>query len=73
MYMWNQVSCTKSYYANIKTSSPYNQWSYLKMSCPHHIISQRFCQWEASHQDASRWTSNSQSDAIHPVVQDWEV
>jgi hypothetical protein len=35
--MWNQVSCTKSYYANIETSSPYNQWLYLEMSCPHHI------------------------------------
>jgi hypothetical protein len=31
-----QVSCTKSYYANIETSSLYNQWSYPKMSCPHH-------------------------------------
>jgi hypothetical protein len=35
MYMWNQVSCTKSYYANVETSSPYNQWLYLKVSCPH--------------------------------------
>ena len=35
MYMWNQVNCTKNHYANIGISSPYNQWSYLKVSCPH--------------------------------------
>ncbi|KAG2630859.1 hypothetical protein PVAP13_3KG554432 [Panicum virgatum] len=38
MYMWNQVNCTKSYCANIKTSSPYNQWSYLMVSYPHQFI-----------------------------------
>ena len=35
MYIWNQVSCTKNYYANVETSSPSNQWSYPKVSCPH--------------------------------------
>ena len=35
MYMWNQVNYTKNYYTNIVVSSPYNQWSYLKVSCPH--------------------------------------
>jgi hypothetical protein len=35
MYMWNQVNCTQNYYANIGTSAPYNQWSYLLVSCPH--------------------------------------
>ena len=38
MYIWNQVSCTKSYYANVETSSPSNQWSYPKVSCPHRTI-----------------------------------
>ena len=31
MYIWNLVSCTKSYYANVETSSPSNQWSYPKV------------------------------------------
>ena len=38
MYIWNQVSCTKSYYANVEMSSPSNQWSYPKVSCPYHHI-----------------------------------
>jgi hypothetical protein len=36
MYMWNQVNCTQNYYTNIGTNAPYNQWSYLMVSCPHH-------------------------------------
>jgi hypothetical protein len=35
MHMWNQVNCTKNYCANVGTSSPYNQCSYPKVSCPH--------------------------------------
>jgi hypothetical protein len=38
MYMWNQVNCTKNHYANVGTSSPYKQWSYPMVSCPHHHI-----------------------------------
>jgi hypothetical protein len=37
MYMWNQVNCTQNYYANVGTSAPYNQWSYLLVSYPHHL------------------------------------
>ena len=33
--MWNQVNCTKNHYANVGTSSPYKQWSYPMVSCPH--------------------------------------
>jgi hypothetical protein len=33
--MWNQVNCTQNYYANLGTSTPYNQWSYAMVSCPH--------------------------------------
>ena len=39
MYMWNQVNCTKNHYANVGTSSPYKQWSYPMVSCPHHLVS----------------------------------
>jgi hypothetical protein len=35
MYMWNQVNCTQNYYTNVRTSGPYNQWSYPLVSCPH--------------------------------------
>ena len=38
MYMWNQVNCTKNHYANIGMKSPYNQWSYPKVSYPHQWI-----------------------------------
>jgi hypothetical protein len=34
--MWNQVNYIQNYYANIGTSVPYNQWSYMMVSCPHH-------------------------------------
>jgi hypothetical protein len=34
--MWNEVNCTKNHFANIRTSSPYKQWSYLTVSCPRH-------------------------------------
>ena len=37
LYMWNQVNCTKNHYANVGTSSPYKQWSYSMVSCPHHL------------------------------------
>ena len=37
MYMWNQVNCTKNHYANVGTSSPYNQWSYPMVSCPRQV------------------------------------
>ena len=37
--MWNQVNCTKNHYANVGTSSPYKQWSYPMVSCPHHLPS----------------------------------
>jgi hypothetical protein len=36
IYMWNQVNCTQNYYVNVETSTPYNQWSYPLVSCPHH-------------------------------------
>ena len=35
MYMWNQVNCTKNHYGKVGASSPYKQWSYPKVSCPH--------------------------------------
>jgi hypothetical protein len=35
--MWNQVNCSKNHYANIGTSSPYKQWSYPMVSCPHQV------------------------------------
>jgi hypothetical protein len=38
MYMWNQVNCTKNHYANVGTSSPYKQWLYPMVSCPHHVV-----------------------------------
>jgi hypothetical protein len=38
MYMWNQVNCTQNYYANVGMSAPYNKWSYLLVSCPHHRV-----------------------------------
>ena len=34
--MWNQVNYTINQYAMVGASSPCNQWSYLKVSCPHH-------------------------------------
>ena len=36
MYVWNQVNCTKNHYEKVGASSPYKQWSYPKVSCPHH-------------------------------------
>jgi hypothetical protein len=36
------------------------------------FVSQGVCQRVASHQDASRWRSSSQPDAIHHAVQEWK-
>ena len=36
MYLWNQVKYTRNYHAHVGMSSPYNQWSYPKVSCSHH-------------------------------------
>jgi hypothetical protein len=38
MYMWNQVNYTQNYYANVGTSTPYNQWSYPLVLCPHQLL-----------------------------------
>ena len=35
MYMWNQVNCAKNHYGKVGEISPYKQWLYPKVSCPH--------------------------------------
>jgi hypothetical protein len=46
MYMWNQVNYTKNHCANVGTSSPYNQCSYPKVTCPHHCPLRHQVIWE---------------------------
>ena len=42
-YMWNQVSYTKNHYAKVGMSSPYNQRSYPKVSCPYQFYNGGIC------------------------------